>query len=196
MKDLLLYGFASDNGNVVKASDSYVLSCEKDREQNGLCEFRTDSGFCAEEYFVMEYKAMGIKRRPIRLAPFAELVTDSGNIPLICYDDLAFDGKKHSVIVKTESVQASGIYFTFGADRRSKAGLTVFRMYTCKREELPMCCEELAAAKKEDFLPLDISDMFNAEFSAPDEAVMIDGGSFFKSESISCLLYTSPSPRD
>ncbi|MBQ3224629.1 MAG: hypothetical protein IJB42_02875, partial [Oscillospiraceae bacterium] len=185
MKDLLSYGFASENGSVVKSDIGYKLIAEKEKECDEVCSFYLDSLFDTEEYFVMEYKVLGIKRRRIAKAPLVFLLTESGEEALVCCDDLTFDGKEHRVIVKTEKVNASGLRFEFGADRRNAAELTICKMYTCTKNELPVCCAELVTEKKESFTALDISAMFNAEFSAPNENVMIDGGRFFEKDEVS-----------
>ena len=185
MKDLLSYGFASENGSVVKSDIGYKLIAEKEKECDEVCSFYLDSLFDTEEYFVMEYKVLGIKRRRIAKAPLVFLLTESGEEALVCCDDLTFDGKEHRVIVKTEKVNASGLRFEFGADRRNAAELTICKMYTCTKNELPVCCAELVTETEESFTALDISAMFNAEFSAPNENVMIDGGRFFEKDEVS-----------
>ena len=186
MKNLFDYEISSGEGQVIFNSGTYVLKAENKGVADELSSFALNAAFVTDEYFVMEYRAVGIKRRRIKRAPVVFLLTENGERPLVCCDDLIFDGKRHRVIVKTETMPASGIRFDFCPDRRKTAELEICEMYVCSKKELPLCCDESVKKEKQEFLPLDISSLFNAEFSGDDEDVMIDGGRFFSEENI-CL---------
>ncbi|MBE6911626.1 MAG: hypothetical protein E7473_03785 [Ruminococcaceae bacterium] len=169
MKNSFDYEISSGERQVIFNSGTYVLKAENKGEAEELSSFALNAAFVTDEYFVMEYRAVGIKRRRIKRAPVVFLLTENGERPLVCCDDLIFDGKRHRVIVKTEIMPSSGIRFDFCPDRRKTAELEICEMYICSKKELPLCCDESVKKEKQEFLPLDISSLFNAEFSGDDE---------------------------
>jgi len=185
MLDLLKYSFVSENGKIIKKDNSVILCAKKNTQTDNECNFLLSEPFHTKEYVVMEYRCIGIRRKLLKRASFAEVLTETGKKQLICFDDLIFDNKKHSIIVKTGEGKASGIRFAFGTDRRETAEIEIYSMYTCNKKELPVSCQGLCTETHNGYSSIDISDRFNKEFSFDDEQSVIDGGRFFESEEVS-----------
>ncbi len=146
--------------------------------------------FVLEDYFVLEYTAQGLRRQLLYRAPFVfGVAADGSEEPLVCYDDVVLDNRRHSVIVKTVSGQSYvGIKIMFYIDRRFHADFSIYDMYTCETAELPICCCQRESYESNQFTTVPLTEHFNSRYNT--ESVMIDGGAFFQTDQIS--LYGIP----
>ena len=151
--------------------------------------FTTDESFSMDDYFVLEYSCIGLRRQLLLRKPFIFAITDSGEEPLVCYDDITMDNRSHSVVVKTKNIDAKGIKIVYSIDRRRKADFVIRSMYTCKKAELPYCCK-CSDGDAKNFTTIDISGYFNAQFDEDANEVMINSGRFFDKENVN--LYNVP----
>ena len=184
MFDLKKAGFTTTNGMVSSKADCVVLHGEgtvfgqKFYGEQKSYTYAVQTPFSMEEYFVLEYAAQGLRRQLSFRKPFVfALTADGGEVPLVCYDDVVLDNRRHSVIVQTEGSSYVGIKIVFYIDRRFYADFSVYAMYTCASDELPRCCDKLLTDKAEAFTQISLEEQFNSRFCA--EAIMIDGGRFF-----------------
>ena len=184
MENLMRVGFQSAMGDVRETSAPPVqgprTSLVSGQEE---CIFLMEAEFLMEEYFVLEYSCLGVRRPPSQRKPFVFAVGGEGEEALICYDDIWTDRRRHRIAVKTKRGRYRGIRIEFSADRRSKAEFVIYTMYTCCAGELPVCCEALHTETAKNFVPLDLSAQYSARYQMED--CMIDGGNFFKDEQVS-----------
>ncbi len=150
--------------------------------------FETREVFDMDDYFVLQYSCQGLRRQLSYRKSFLFAVTESGELPLVCYDDVIMDNRVHQVTVKAPKESVRGIRLGYGVDRRTQAHFTVHRMDTCSAQELPVCCGG-STGRLWDFTPVDLSGRFNRTY-ALDDQVLIDGGAFFRERSVN--LYGVP----
>ena len=60
-------------------------------------------------------------------------------------------------------------------------------MYTCTREELPVCLEKFRTEQGMNYRTIDLSNLYNAAYKNDDESYQFDGGRFFQQETESIL---------
>lgn len=189
MEDLL-YDFTTSDGFVKKESGSTILHAEgkifgqKFNIPQKVYTFRTHNAFTMDDFFVIEYKSLGLRRQLSIREPFVFAINGEIKEPLACYDDILMDNKRHSLIIKTNQKSYDGIEIHFSIDRRTKADFTIYKMYTCVADELPVCCNNLLRETSYDFKEIDISNMYNGVCEPLKENVIIDGGRFFDKEKV------------
>ena len=132
MFDLKKAGFTTADGTVRAKADCVVLHGEgtvfgqKFYGEQKSYTFMVQTPFSMEEYFVLEYAAQGLRRQLSFRKPFVfALTADGGEVPLVCYDDVVLDNRRHSVIVQTEGSSYVGIKIVFYIDRRFYADFSV-----------------------------------------------------------------------
>ncbi len=189
---LLHIDFTTPNGSVFREKDGSIqFVAERAAFRHGLgaeqknYTFTAGTAFEMEEYFVLEYACQGIRRQLSYRKPFVFAITEMGEAPLVCYDDISMDNRRHSVIVRAKAGNYTGIKIMFSIDRRTKAHFTVFNLYSCAEEELPVCCTRLETETHRGFSTIDISQYYNAGFQPAVQSI-IDGGRFFDKEKV-CL---------
>ena len=190
MINLLNDSFKSTDGIIESTSEHIRLHGEgkifgqKFHIPQKVYTFETDNVFEMEEYFVLEYKCVGIRRQLSVRKPFIFAKNGSELEPLVCYDDISTDNKRHSVIVKAKKGNYSGIKINFSIDRRFKADFVIYKMYSCSANKLPFCCENLMTKDSLNFKPIDISQYYNNSVDTLTHEVLIDGGRFFEKKSV------------
>ncbi len=152
--------------------------------------FTFEKDFVMEEYFVLSYSCQGLRRQYACRMPFVYGLTENGEEPLVCYDDVAMDNRLHSVIVKVKSGTYKGIKITYCIDRRKQAHFMVHEMYSCCFGELPVSCESGKSDVVKDFTAIDLSEYYNAAFCHDENQSIIDGGKFFEQDEVA--LYEIP----
>ena len=120
MFDLKKAGFTTTNGMVSSKADCVVLHGEgtvfgqKFYGEQKSYTYAVQTPFSMEEYFVLEYATQGLRRQLSFRKPFVfALTADGGEVPLVCYDDVVLDNRRHSVIVQTEGSSYVGIKIVF-----------------------------------------------------------------------------------
>ena len=142
-----------------------------------------NGSFAFEDYIVLEYKAIGLRRQATLKKPFMYAVTADGDVPLFYYNDIFLDNCRHRLITAVPCFGCIDIKIEIHVDRRKRADFSIFRLYSCRTGELPLCCSSLLGGNEADFIPLDLSDFYNKSCVMHD--CMIDGGAFFNNERIS-----------
>lgn len=183
--------FTSSDGDVSGSKDGICLiadrtklcNAEKDSKEDYV--FRCDCSVELQEYFVMEYKCTGIRRKLISRAPVIKVYKDGGDSCLVCYDDIVMDSCSHRIAVKVSAGSYDALEIAFTIDRRTKAEFCITNMYTCSYDELPYICSDVMTDSKGAYVPLDISDKFNGKF-CDDTEILIDGGKKFDKKEV-CL---------
>ena len=143
-----------------------------------------------EAYLVISYFSQGLRRQYVNRMPLVYGITEDGDIPLVCFDDMILDNREHTVCVKTEKKKYNGIKISFSIDRRKEAHLTIKEMYVCSSDELPLACSKGKTESSKDFKTVDLSLYYNGEFTYTETDSIVDGGRFFDSENVS--LYEIP----
>ncbi len=140
-----------------------------------------------EEYIVMEYTACGIRRIPQELMPFIWVISNEEEFPLVRYEDILIDNKKHSLIIQVSSNIISGIKLEFGRQKNERATYQIHKFYTCKKNELPKCLDAYHTEDALDYRCLDLESLYNGEYKTDEESYLFDGGRFFEGESENIL---------
>lgn len=189
MHDLTAINFTSVDGQADRGENGRIsLKTEAApygnfADDDKLCTFSSNVKYETEEYFVLEYSSVGIGRLPSSRKPFVFALTEQGDIPLACYDDIIIDSCRHCVAVKTECNQCTGLRIEFKASRGNEAKLEIYKMYTCTERELPVCCDLFMTKTAKKFEPINLSALYNSRYHTEDN--IIDGGQFFNKEQIS-----------
>jgi len=198
MKNLLSFGFESSNG-VVKANDGEGVKFlakrapigEKFLMDNPLYTFSSKGPVDFEEYVFIEYDCFGIKRTPnVYQGPFMSLRKGEESIPLFRFDDMLCDKKSHTIIVKAPEGSFDSIVMSFRIDKIPEAYFNITKLCSCKKSELPFCCEKGISENTKAFTPIDISDKFDMEYDFSKFDSLNDACLFFDKEKVS--LYGVP----
>lgn len=196
MIDLNIKNFTAQNGFVILNDDGGAGLCSESKifgqkfygEQEKFIFTLSEETKC-EEFFVLEYNCIGLRRQLSFRKPFIFAITENGEEPLVCLDDITMDNRRHQVIVKVNYPKCKGIKLEYSIDRRKKAEFTVHNMYFCKKSELPVACQRLITDKKRDFKKIDIKNLYNAESGLLKNDVLIDGGRFWEDgEAVICEI--------
>ena len=148
-------------------------------------EFIAQGSFNTEDYFVLEYRCLGWLRPSAYRKPFIIAIDNNGNEhPIICYDDIISDGRKYTVVAKTDAWDVVAIKLIMHLGHRPEAEFTVCDMYVCKEGEQPIYCAKDVTSDARDFTVIDISNQFNKTFSENDFDIRLGGGRFFDKEDI------------
>ncbi|MBQ8759665.1 MAG: hypothetical protein IJZ20_08235, partial [Clostridia bacterium] len=197
MRNLLDLTFTSPNGIVEKKNGSQSLIAkrppigEKFSPPYSIFKFFMENIGELEEYVVIEYNCFGINRTPSRFkGPFITLKKGEEDVPLFRFDDLTIDGNTHSIIVKAPEGSFTSMDLSFYCDKVLEAHLTITKLYTCKKSELPVSCEKGMNVPSKNFTPVDISDKFDLEYVFDDFDSHNDSGLFFDKENVT--LYGVP----
>ncbi|MBQ8189854.1 MAG: hypothetical protein IJZ44_08765, partial [Lachnospiraceae bacterium] len=149
--------------------------------------FDSGSDQCLEEYVVIEYRSYGIRRIPIEFKPLIWYLSGGEEVPLVRYEDVLIDSNDHSLIIKVSPQVITGLKVEFYREKNERAELSIRRMYTCTREELPVCLEGFRTEQGINYRTIDLSNLFNATYKNDDESYQFDGGRFFQQETESIL---------
>jgi hypothetical protein len=186
MKNLLSSAFTSQNGVVMQENGAQKLVVkrapigEKFLMENPLYTFTMQGPVEFEEYVVIEYSAFGIKRTPnVYMGPFMSLKKGEENIPLFLFDDMLCDKNTHTIIVKAPEGSFENLSMSFRVDKILESYFNITKLYTCKKHELPVCCEKGVTADAKAFTPIDISDKFDMEYDFSDFSSINDAGLFY-----------------
>ena len=197
MKNLLNLGFTSTNGVVTEENGAQKFSAkrapigEKFLMDNPLYTFTMGGPIELEEYVVIEYDGFGIKRTPnVYKGPFMTLKKGDENITLFRFDDMLCDKKSHTIIVRAPEGSFESLSMSFRIDKLPEAYFNITKLYSCKKDELPLCCEKGMTAETKAFTPIDISDKFDMEYDFSEFDSLNDAGRYFDKESVS--LYGVP----
>lgn len=197
MKNLLDLTFITSNGIVEKKCGSQSLVAKRAPiGENFFCEqllytYSINAPIELEEYVVIEYECFGVKRNPNAYrGPFMTLSNGEADIPLFRFDDLTIDDKSHSIIVKAPEGIFSSIDVKYFVDKVPEAHLTITKLYTCKKGELPLACDKGKDIPVNSLTPIDISDKYNLEYNFDEFDSYIDSGLFFDKEKVN--LYGIP----
>ena len=198
MNNLLNLGFTSSAGVVESASGKGVKLLakrapigEKFFMDNPLYVFTLTGPIELEEYVVIEYDCFGIKRNPnVYKGPFMSLKNGKEDIPLFRFDDMLCDKNSHTIIVKAPEGSFENLSMSFRIDKLPDAYFNITKLFTCKKAELPVCCEKGITSEAKAFTPIDISDKFDMEYDFSEFGSLNDAGRYFDKENIS--LYGVP----
>lgn len=188
--------YTTDSGRIEREGNTVSLIAEGTvsgqkfyDEQESFC-FNINNEFQNAEYFFMEYSCQGLRRQLSRRKPlFYAKLADGSETPLVCYDDITMDNRRHTIAVRLSCGSYTGVRVEFGIDRRKKAQFNIHQMEVCSAKELPVCCVGGRTQAANAYSCIDISQHFNAK--QPDfQDIMIDGGRFFDQKNIS--LYGIP----
>lgn len=187
MVNLLKSEFTSYNGTILIGEEDHVKLCatqnivgQKFYGEQQKFSFVLHNEFQPEEFFFLKYSCLGIRRMLSFRKAFLYAITENGEEPLVCYDDISTDNRIHNVIVKMPAAKCNGIKIEFSIDRRPNAEFTIFEMYTCKYEELPICCDAVEIDNySKGYSPIDISTLYNSSLTHEENDLIIDGGRFF-----------------
>ena len=197
MRNLRDLSFTSPNGIVENNNGTQSLIAkrppigEKFSPPYSMFKFQMENIGELEEYVVIEYNCFGINRTPNRFkGPFITLKKGEEDIPLFRFDDLTIDKNTHSIIVKAPEGSFTSLDLSFYCDKVLEAYLTITKLYTCKKSELPVSCEKGMDVPAKDMTPIDISDKFDLEYIFDDFDSHNDSGLFFDKENVA--LYGIP----
>ena len=197
MRNLLDLSFTSPNGIVEKKDGAQSLIAkrppigEKFSPPYSVFRFVMENIGELEEYVVIEYKSFGVMRNPSRFrGPFMSLRNGDEEAILFRFDDMTIDGNTHSIVVKAPEGSFNTANIDFYCDKVLEAYLTITKLYTCKREELPISCEKGMDVPTKEMTPIDISDKFDLEYVFDDFDSHNDSSLFFDKENVS--LYGVP----
>jgi len=185
MKDLKILNFSADRGRVERPLTGEVEYTVDIPPRVGEYNLFAEGDISLEEFFVIEYSTMGWGRPKIYRKPCISCEDKDGNsLPLVCYDDMTFDGKRYTVAVKTEKGSYSRLKFSFCPSHRNRIEFRIHKMYTCAQDELPVYCADLITDTAEPFSEIDLSGYFNREIGIGSYEVRLGGGRFFDKEKI------------
>ena len=197
MKNFRDIPFTSPNGIVKQECNkqSFVVKRtpigEKFLMDDPLYTFTMQGPIEFEEYVVIEYDCFGIKRTPdVYRGPFMSRKKGDEIVTLFRFDDMTIDKKSHSIIVKAPEGSFESITMSFRVDRILEAYFNITKLYTCKKDELPVSCEKAVTCQTNNFTPIDISAKFDTEYSIEEFESVNDAGLFFNKENVS--LYGIP----
>lgn len=208
MTDLMKIGFTSAAG-IVDRDDSYIgLKYRADKILYTHVSFTASLEFKTEDYFVLEYKANGLRRFNHTKQPVISLLSGDQKKALAVCEDIIIDGETHSLILKCEDLRADGMCVEYIL-RTMWAEFYIFNMYFCAGAELPECFSAYRTEKLHNFNTVGLAAFYNAEFKHADEGCVIDGGRYFTEENINIrgipfslkphgnnIIYPSPAPAE
>lgn len=198
MNNLLTEKFktVSDMASVVYSGENIALRSEsksfsqKFYGEQKVFTYTLEKEFETEEYIVISYSAQGLRRQYVNRLPLLYGITENGEVPLVCFDDMILDNREHIVCVKTDKNEYKGIKICYSIDRRKEAHLTIKEIYLCSFSELPTACKRGSTETTKSFKTIDLSDYYNSRFCLEKNESIVDGGRFFDNEEIS--LYEIP----
>ncbi len=197
MKNLITTAFTSPNGVIRQENDKLSFLAkrapigEKFYMNSPCFTFTAEGPVKFEEYVVIEYDCYGIKRTPNAYkGPFMFLKKGEETVTLFRFDDMTCDKKRHSIIVKAPEGVFDSLTMAFHNDKLLEAYFNITKLYTCKKEELPVACEKGMTISAKAFTPIDLSDKFDMEYDFSEFDSLNDAGRFFDKESIN--LYGVP----
>ncbi|MHB1153162.1 MAG: DUF6259 domain-containing protein [Eubacteriales bacterium] len=181
MTDLMKIGFTSAAGIVYRDDSCIGLTYRADKIMYTHVSFMASLEFKTEEYFVLEYKANGLRRFNHTRQPVISLLSGDQKTTLAVCEDIIIDGEKHSLILKCDELHADGMCVEYIL-RTMWAEFNIYRMAFCASDELPECLSSYRTEKLHDFKPVDLAPYYNAEFKHADDDCMIDSGRYFTDE--------------
>ncbi len=190
MKNLLDLIFTSSNGAVRSENGKVYLTAENSFAYNDVISENTIFSFVAKGdfelsgYIVLEYSCCGILRPAIASAALFFAKCGDEKIPLIVYEDVTINKASHRVIAKAPCGKFDTLCCEYRIDKVPSACFEISSFYTCDEAQLPKAFDKGSDIPVCDFTCLDISDLFNAEYSADEEQSIIDCGVFFNRESV------------
>lgn len=199
MRNLLDTKFTCNNPNAAviceNGTQRFVINRvpigEKFLSANPMYTFTLDGPAALDEYVVIEYDCFGVCRTPNAFrGPFMTLRNGDTTLGLFRFDDMTIDRKSHSIIVKSPSGSFDSLDINFRIDKVLNAYLNITKLYTCKKDELPLACEKGCDIPSHNFTPVDISDKFNLAYDFDAFDSYVDSGRFFDKENVS--LYGVP----
>ncbi len=182
MTDLMGLCFTSEIGTADCCGDSIKLKYRAGRIGYAHVAFNALSEFGTEEYFVLEYKADGLRRFNHTRQPVFSLLSEGKGIPLAVCEDLILDGRRHSLILKCASLHADGMRVEYIL-RTLRAEFCIYAMVFCSERELPECLSGYRSEEVRDYVTVGLEPYYNAEFGYGGGCV-IDGGRYFSDERI------------
>lgn len=186
MNDLKLLSFTSDVGIIEKNDFDDITLKIKMPPFKADYSFFGDGGFETDEYFVIEYSTLGWRRPSIYRQPcIAGIDSEGKSYAFVTYDDLIGDGRRYTVVAKTEKQAFEKIRFTFVHGKRPEIVFNIHAMYTCSYDELPVYCKGCITDTAKDFSVIDLTDRYNSELYGKDYDIRLGGGRFFDKEEIS-----------
>ncbi len=187
MKNLLFCNFTSQNGAVLPAADGAQTLLaqrapigEKFMPEDPAFAFWLKGPVETEEYAVIEYMAFGVKRDPLVFkGPFMTLHRAGEHQPVFRFEDLILDQNRHSIIAKVPGGIFDGAKIEFHVDKVPQACMTIHRLYTCAKAELPIACAKGMSVPARPFTMLDIADQFDTAYCLDEVESCVDAGRFF-----------------
>lgn len=151
---------------------------EKFFPENKMYSFEMCGDISFDEYLVIKYSCLGIRRERNIKPPFLIAVSSEGEVPLFVYDDIKMDSLPHTIIIKSPGGIFKKIKADFYIDTLPESNFTIHKLYTCKKEELPVWCENGISDKKENFTPVDISSLCSKSYDFSEFESIVDSGFF------------------
>ena len=185
MTNLMNLRFSSDTGNVCYGDGGELTLSVKVPPYYQGYSFIGAGDFKTDEFFVIEYSTTGWRRPPVYRQPCIVAIDEKDEpYPLVCYDDLTADGRRYTVAVKTEQRSFKALKLTLCHGKRKQFDFKIFKMYTCRENELSVYCASDMTVSSENLTVIDLSQQFNHTFDA-DFDVRLGGGRFFDKEEFS-----------
>ena len=186
MKNLTKLCFLSQNESVVSENGTYKFSVRRKGAEPETVKFCAELNIEIEDEIALEYSLLGLYRGLAYRAPLLYLTTEDGGIvSLIANDDCNTDGRRYTLSASVPSGKYSYLTVELSVDRAKLCELSVYKLYTCKSEELPICLSAFSRDVIEGISPIDISGLLNGRFDTDSYGVKIGGGRIFDREEIS-----------